>query len=227
MRRVWWLAVVLPGCLDGGQSGTENDPPEILSPTCSEQESVVLGDLTEIPEGMTISPNDAIALTGGLWQGALIGASSGSAPLGNASMTLTYAGGAVRLIRSNAEGFTAQGEFVSVASDEQCPPRYEIPMTATLQTADGSLDETADVTLSASDIFIAFALEVPLAEVAGTSQPQSFDPAAFDTTTLLFAPTLLGVEWLGDVSWSATVEDKTNNTVVQIIENVGSLSLTR
>jgi hypothetical protein len=227
MRRFWWLAILLPGCLDGGQSGTENDPPEVLSPTCTEEESIVLANLTQIPEGMSISPQKAIELSGGLWQGSLVSSTSSSAPLGNASMTLTYAGGAVRLIRSNVEGFTAEGEFVSAPSDDQCPPRYEIPMTVTLDTADGSLNETKDVTLSASDVLFTFVLEVPLAEVVGTSRPQSFDPADFDATTLFFAPSLLGVEWQGEVSWSATREDPTNNTVTSIIENVGSLSLTK
>jgi hypothetical protein len=227
MRRLFWLLFLFGGCLevDGGQSGSEVP----LSPTCTE-ENIEIVSLNTIPDGLSFSAADVVDASQGAWQGELSDTQLGTL-LQNATMNLSYQGEPIRLIRHIASGFTQSGEFVSVASDDLCPPVIEIPMSLQISLEDGSLHESTSTTLSAqSTELVSLFTQIPLEQLAGALQPQSFDPATFDSTNLSLTLFLLEEAWQGSLSWFATREeqDKNGNAVsIGTSEDIGTLQLTQ
>jgi len=172
---------------EGGQSGGDQ-----RSPDCLEVSRETLGDLTQVPEGMSMSAADIIDELVVGWTASFIGyvhsnADPGWQVLGDGTVSIGNVSSTVELVRTELEFEPPppDSESDAASSPSACAPYYEYPAQLTVQY-ENLLDEVVPITVrsagyAVSDVFG----EVLLQDLSGTATPE-FDHNDYAQTRLEF-----------------------------------------
>lgn len=160
---------------------------------CEEVSSELLSDLEAIPEGLSLSPLDAIEGLSGTFSGPQ-GLEEGESAGEDASLITSAASQEVRLIRyepSDAE-----------VDPIHCPPNYEVELDFAL-TADGMPGLQTSLTTRISSEGEASAEGVDLEFDAPLPEPTAFNPDDFDTVESHVRLQGYDASWSVSIYWLA------------------------
>lgn len=202
---------------------------------CAEVSRSVVVDRTVASAPLDFTAQAVLDAVLGGWPGTFSPAEGAPAPV---NLTFAWEGGAIEVVvRELVDPAGGDTGPAPGAPSVDCPPYYALGLFGGLSVDGGLLDEHYELTLEATAADAgAFLAEVSLADVQGTARPTSFDPDAWDTTTLSMNASLAAGTWQGSVLWQganeadAAKDEGTGTGTVEpsgVVEGVGSFTASR
>jgi hypothetical protein len=216
MTRYLLLPLFLIGCNDKdddsggvGDSGVTSGDGGDEAYGCIETERSEVDDPSVVPDGFDFAADVVLVSAVGSFNGQAIlrDASDKEQPPVDLDFDVGTPSAIWAVLRAFNDGGSDTGPGIGAEPDPStCTPFYEAEVALVMVTTDGQLDESVGAVMSIFDATGAstgFSLDV--AALGGTLAP-SFDPSAYDSTTLSMSATTTATGWAGDLQWSATRE---------------------